>query len=414
MKLCYIHQYYLTPDQGGAIRSYHLAQGLAASGVEVTVITAHNQPGYEKRWDGKVRVHLLPVPYDNNFSGIRRLRAFYAFVRAAKKLIGSLPLPDLFYITSTPLSTGLIGTWARRKWGIPFIFEVRDLWPKAPIEIKQIRNSLVQKVLYEMEASIYRKAWKIVALSPGIRDSIQGVVPEKTVTLIPNFSDLDFFGIQPKQHSNRRFDRQPLTVLYTGAIGEVNGLLRYLDLAEAAKKRGKNWVFQLMGKGKWCSVLKEEAERRKLNRVVFISFGNKVEVRERMSAADIAYISFLRLPVLEDSSPNKFFDALAMGMPVLVNFGGWIKDLVTHHEIGWYQEEEQIESLLQALEMLEQRPDLLGIMGKNARILAEKAFSKDKAIATLLETIEFQIKRGAESPYRGLYPDRLKISRASS
>ncbi|WP_154852317.1 glycosyltransferase family 4 protein [Cyclobacterium xiamenense] len=389
MKLCYIHQYYLKPEEGGAIRSYHLAQGMAAAGVEVTVVTAHNRPDYEVRWDGKVQVHLLPVPYDNNFSAFRRLWAFAAFVRAAKKLLGRMPLPDLLYITSTPLSTGLIGTWARRKWGIPFVFEVRDLWPKAPIAIKSIRNSLLKKVLYKMEETIYRKAWKIVALSPGMQQYIQQKVSQQPVVLIPNFADLDFFQVRKDRYPNRQFDQQPLTFLYAGAIGEVNGLLQYLDLAEAAKRKGKNWLFQLMGKGKWLPALKEEAAKRGLSRVEFIPFGNKVEVRERMQAADIAYISFLRLRVLEVSSPNKFFDALAMGMPVLINFKGWINDLVSAHDLGWYQDEQPYEPLLEALEALEHCPEALARKGKNARSLAERSFAKDRAVASLLDVVEF-------------------------
>ncbi|MEX0884339.1 MAG: glycosyltransferase, partial [Cyclobacteriaceae bacterium] len=140
MKIYYVHQYYLTPVEGGAIRSFHLAQGMAEAGMAVEIIAGHNQKHYGCRWDGKVKVHLLPVNYDNNLSAIRRLLAFYKFVKTAKKLILGMEKPDLFYITSTPLTTGFIGLWAKKKWGVPFVFEVRDLWPEAPIQIKGIKN----------------------------------------------------------------------------------------------------------------------------------------------------------------------------------------------------------------------------------------------------------------------------------
>lgn len=393
MRILYIHQYYCTPGQGGAIRSYHLAQGMAAAGVEVEVISAHNEPRYQTRWDGKVKVHLLPVYYDNTLSSWQRLRSFYQFVKESKKLVSNLSLPDVFYISSTPLSTGLIGRWAEKKWGIPYVFEVRDLWPKAPLKIKRIRNPLLKKALYRIEYLIYRNAWKIVALSPGMQQYIQGRVPSKPVYLVPNFADVDFFQWVPGKYRNRRFERQPLTLLYAGAVGEVNGLHKYLDLAEAAEKNGKNWLFKLMGKGKYLSYLKKESANRKLSHVEFIPFGNKNDVKDQMRKADLAYISFLPLPVLEVSSPNKFFDALAMGMPVIVNFKGWIRDLILQHQIGFYQEDSSCTHLLEALEGLENQPAILEQMGKNARLLAETGFRKEAAIKQVLDILEIRNSR---------------------
>ncbi|MDN3687165.1 glycosyltransferase family 4 protein [Cyclobacterium jeungdonense] len=393
MRILYIHQYYCTPEQGGAIRSFHLAQGMAAAGLEVEVVSAHNEPTYQTRWDGKVKVHLLPVYYDNTFNNWRRIWSFYLFVKEAKKLISKLKLPDVFFISSTPLSTGLIGIWAKKKWRVPFVFEVRDLWPKAPLEIKNIRSPLLKKALYRMEYLIYRSAWKIVALSPGMQRYIQQRVPSKPVLQIPNFADVDFFHWAPDKYRNRRFEKQPLTLLYAGAVGEVNGLDKYLDLAEAAEKSGKNWLFRLMGKGKYLPLLKKEVANRKLSLVEFIPFGNKNEVKDQMRKADLAYISFLPFPVLEVSSPNKFFDALAMGMPVIVNFKGWIKDLILNHEIGLYQEDPHGSELLPALEKLENNPDLLEKMGRKARVLAETEFNKEAAVDHILDILEIQNSR---------------------
>jgi hypothetical protein len=96
MKITYIHQYYLTPEQGGAIRSYHLAKGLADAGWEVDVITGNNQKNYEIGFEGKVKVHKLAVSYDNQFGFVRRLLSFLVFVHKAKRLIRSLEKPDLF------------------------------------------------------------------------------------------------------------------------------------------------------------------------------------------------------------------------------------------------------------------------------------------------------------------------------
>jgi hypothetical protein len=133
MKVIYIHQYFRTPEQGGAVRSYHLAKGLLESGIELEMITAHSGKDYDQRWIEGIKVHYLPVDYDQKFGFLRRVWSFFQFVRLSKKLLKKLSRPDLLYITSTPLTTGWIGLWAKKHLALPYIFEVRDLWPEAPI-----------------------------------------------------------------------------------------------------------------------------------------------------------------------------------------------------------------------------------------------------------------------------------------
>ncbi|SHM57077.1 Glycosyltransferase involved in cell wall bisynthesis [Cyclobacterium lianum] len=399
MRITYIHQYYLRPDQGGAIRSFHIAQGITSRGIEVEVITSHQEAQYAVRWDGKVKVHLLPVPYDNEYSTIRRLWSFYSFVKGAKRLIGKNKLPDLFYISSTPLSTGEIGRWAKKKWGIPFVFEIRDLWPEAPIQVRQIRNKLLKKWLYRREYDIYSEADSLVSLSPGIQAHIRRMLPNKPIEMVPNFSDTTFFRSAKTVSPKRDFGFRPLTILYAGAIGQVNGLYQFLDLAAAAEKRGKNWHFLLMGKGNQLSRLKREAKARKLDKVKFLPFGDKFEVRKRMNQADLAYVSFLPLQVLQLSSPNKFFDALAAGLPVIVNFGGWIWDLVQTNSIGFYHDCADHESLIAALAKLEASEKTLLTMAGRARELAENEFDKQLMIRRIWKILAaYRLTESVESP----------------
>ena len=193
MKVIYIHQYFRTPEQGGAVRSYHLAKGLVQQGMEVEIITAHNQPSYDQRWIDGIKVHFLPVPYDQKFGFLRRTWAFLEFVKQSKSLLKKLSRPDLLYITSTPLTTGWIGLWAKRKMALPYIFEVRDLWPEAPIQVGAIKNPLLIRYLRGLEKKIYQEALSLVALSPGIATHLSQISPKQEVALIPNFSDLDRF-----------------------------------------------------------------------------------------------------------------------------------------------------------------------------------------------------------------------------
>jgi len=390
MRLIYIHQYFRTPEQGGAVRSYHLAKGLVQAGIAVDMITAHDGPSYDQRWIDGIRVHYLPVVYEQKFGFLKRIWAFWSFVIAAKRLVKKLPRPDLLYITSTPLTTGLVGLWAKRRLALPYIFEVRDLWPEAPIQVGAIRNPILKKLLYSLEKQIYDQALSLVALSPGIASHLRKTSPERAIALIPNFSDLGtFFPKEKNQLLAAQIGlKSGLTIAYTGALGQVNAVGELLDLAEMAQKRQKNWNFLIMGAGSHAEKLKETAEARVLNSVRFIPFGSKNEVNDILSLADLAWISFAHLPVLKTNSPNKFFDALAAGKAILVNHKGWVYDLVKTHELGISCLPGKMEAAFAKLENLAQSQSELDRMGRNSRKLAESYFSRELAVSRLLDVVD--------------------------
>lgn len=116
-------------------------------------------------------------------------------------MVKKLKRPDLLYITSTPLTTGLIGLWAKGKLAILRIFEVRNLWPKAFIEVGAIGNPLLIKYLQHLEARTYQNAISLLALSPSLANLLRAVSGKSTLDLIPNFSDLEHFN--PFQNLNR-------------------------------------------------------------------------------------------------------------------------------------------------------------------------------------------------------------------
>ncbi len=390
MKLIYIHQYFKTPEDGGAVRSYHLAKGLVESGIEVELITAGNQKTYDQRWINGIKVHYLPVPYDQKFGFFKRVKSFLSFVFQAKKLILKLPRPDLLYITSTPLTTGLLGLWAKKRLALPYIFEVRDLWPQAPIEVGAIKNPLLIHGLRMLELRIYEQALSLVALSPGIASHMRALVPNQRIALIPNFSDLDCFYPQKKSPETlKKYGlKNELTVAYTGALGKVNAVDELLDLASMAKARGKNWQFLIMGEGSLRDRLQRKSFELELSNVKFIPFGNKQQVNEILSITDFAYISFAHLPVLKTNSPNKFFDAIAAGKAILINHKGWVYNLVKANRLGLSFLPSRLDSSFSKLEHLEANPNELAEMGQRSRQLAEKYFSKETAVARLRRIID--------------------------
>ncbi|SHO62028.1 glycosyltransferase involved in cell wall biosynthesis [Algoriphagus zhangzhouensis] len=390
MKVYYIHQYFKTPEEGGAVRSFHLAKGLVKNGIKVEIITAGNQQGYDQKWIEGFKVHYLPVSYQQEFGFLKRIQAFYSFVKQAKKLIQKLPRPDLLYISSTPLTTGWIGLWAKKKFALPYIFEVRDLWPEAPIQVGAIRQKFLKTYLYGLEKRIYQQALSIVALSPGIASYIRTKVSNLKISIIPNFSDLEQFYPQNKNEKLREelSLKKGLTIAYAGALGKVNAVDELIDLANMAQQQKKNWQFLIMGEGSKKGLLEEKSNRLGLKNLVFVPFGPKEEVNQILGLADFAWISFAHLPVLKTNSPNKFFDALAAGKAIIVNHKGWVHQLVKKNDLGISCLPGKMGNCFSKLEKLESNPEKLARFQQNSRQLAERYFTKEIAVEKLASIID--------------------------
>lgn len=390
MRIVYVHQYFKTPSEGGAVRSYHLAKGLVDAGHAVEMITGGATTGYDRRWIDGIIVHYLPVHYDQKFGFLKRSIAFLEFVSQAKTLITKLPKPDLLYVTSTPLTTGLIGIWTKKKYAVPYLFEVRDIWPQAPIEVGAIKNPLLIWILQLLEKKIYTQAIQLVSLSPGIVAHLRKVAPRQSVHLIPNFSDLQLFFPKAKNQTTlKKYGlKSALTIGYTGALGKINAVDELLTLAELAKNRGKNWQFLIMGEGSHQAYLQETALKKSLSGICFIPFGPKEKVNEVLGLSDFAWVSFAHLPVLKTNSPNKFFDALAAGKAIIVNHKGWVYDLVETYQLGIACLPSNVEEAFAKLEEVDQNRDELAAMGQNSRKLAEQRFSKETAISQLNQLVD--------------------------
>jgi glycosyltransferase involved in cell wall biosynthesis len=213
--------------------------------------------------------------------------------------------------------------------GIPYVFEVRDCWPEAPIQLGYVRNPLYQSVLRYLEKRIYKGAESIIALSVPMQAHVQKIAPKKTVKVIPNFADVEFFGDKAPD------DEGLYHVVYAGTFGHANRIHRLLMLALEAHKAHLPVQFTLAGSG----AERERAEAFVLQNnlvrsVKFLPHLSTYGVRDLLATADAAYVGFRQEPILESNSPNKFFDALAAGVPVLLGVKGWLADIVHLAECG--------------------------------------------------------------------------------
>jgi glycosyltransferase involved in cell wall biosynthesis len=393
MRITYLHQYYANPSMSGGTRSYEMARRLVAAGHEVDLVTSWREPAAERGWfateEEGIRVHWIPVPYANRMGYRRRVEAFARFAVAAAGKAASLN-PDVVFATSTPLTIAIpavYAAWARRA---PMVFEVRDLWPEVPIALGALRHPVLRSLARGLERWAYRHAEAVVALSPGMRDGVvRAGYPAERVAVIPNASDLDLFRADPERARAFRAERpwlgdRPL-VLYAGTFGRVNGVGILVALAAALERIAPEVRVLLVGDGAELGDVEEAARRSGVwGRNLFIEPPvPKREVAALFAAADLATSVVIDRRELWPNSANKFFDALAAGTPLFINYGGWQADLIERHDLGlacWGVPVE--EAARRVAELLGDRARLEAT-GRRARALAEQLFDREELASQL-------------------------------
>jgi len=379
LKILYFHQYFKTPEEGGAIRSWYIATEMVRAGHEVHMITSHNGNKYTERMVDGIHVYYLSVSYYSSYRFFRRVWAFLLYSHRAYYLSRKIPSPDFAYVTSTPLTVGLIALMLKSRQHIPYVFEIRDLWPEVPIQMKIIRNPVMKWLTRFLEKKTYAGASRLIALSPGIEVSLKQLSFTDSVYLCPNMSDCTFFEINSPEEPEliRKYDLEGKFVIsYFGAIGPSNALDYLMDLARIADKEAKKIVFLILGEGPDKKNLLRTKELEDLKNVHFIDFQNKYILKKYLSLTDAAYLSFANFQVFETNSPNKFFDALASGKLIISNVNGWIRDLIEEHSCGFYYHPEEPSVFFETIESFMEDPEKLKRYQMNARKLAETQFDR--------------------------------------
>ena len=398
MKIAYLHQYFVTPDQGGATRSYEFATRLAAAGHEVHMVTSDpNRERWGRGWDVRrldgFYVHSTPVRYNNNMKYRERIFAFIAFAwRAARRIPGIGA--DIVFATSTPLTIAIPAIWAAWRGSVPMVFEIRDLWPDVPIAIGALRNPLAIRAAKWLERLAYRNAARVVALAPGMKDAVVGTgYPEDKVVVIPNGSDLKIFsvapGIREELRARFRWLGQRKLLVYIGALGYVNGVDYLIRLAFECKHLDPEIRFAVLGTGKLESDLHRLAsDLGVLNENLFmLGKVSKAEVARWLAASDMS-IALIHGPKVlwENATQNKFFDSLAAGRPIANNTRGWQAQIAEAEGCGVILDSDDMKRASRQLLGVLSDDSWLDSAGKAAKALAHERFSRDDH-ARLLERV---------------------------
>lgn len=389
MKILYFHQHFSTPKGSAGIRSYAMAQSLIRNGHQVTMVcgsfgagqTGLTQPfnkGMRRGMVDGIDIIEFELPYSNALSFLKRILIFFSFAFKSIK-VALTEQYDVVFATTTPLTAGIPGIfakWFRRK---PFVFEVRDLWPELPKAMGVIKNPIVLWMMSVLEWTSYHSADRLVGLSPGIVDGIikRGIAPEK-VASIPNGCDLDIFASEHQAWRPEGVKPTDLMAIFTGTHGLANGLNAVLDAAVELKKRQRtNIKLVLVGDGMQKKALLERAVELQLDNVIFHDPVNKTKLAGLMANADIGLQILANVPAFYyGTSPNKFFDYISAGLPVLNNYPGWLAELITKEQCGFAVPPENPQAFADALEQAANQRERLIEMGRNGQQVAREQFNR--------------------------------------
>ncbi len=386
MKILIVHQYYLMPGQPCGSRFNEMARLWAERGHAVSVIagTVDHASGkaperYHGRWvtkenDGAVLVYRCHVPTTYATSYVGRMWAFLGFTLSASMAALRAPRADVVIATSPPLVATIPGWIAARvsKRPVPWIFEVRDLWPESAITTGVLRSgSLLTRLLYGLEKWACRSASKINVLTPAFQADMErrALAAPAKFCYVPNGADTDSFRPGCRDNEMRRQlgwgDR--FVVMYAGAHGRANALQQLLETAAELRDR-PNILIACVGDGPERERLTKEAARRALDNIRFYGPKPKGSMPEIVNACDAGAAVLQNNPTFRTVYPNKVFDYMSCARPILLAIDGAARDLVcVQAKAGVFAEPENPKALASAIRFLADHPDARAEMAASGR-----------------------------------------------
>jgi len=397
MRILCLYQYYNTPDSPGNIRLFSLLQAIGKAH-DVQVITSTYFRNKKKTTlfpeaPSGVEVSWLPVDFDNAMGKWSRIwsygrfswRAFWAGIKQNKK-------PDLIWGISTPLTVGMIALILSHFYKIPWVLEVRDLWPDFPIQIKGFRSKYTISFFKWVEKRLYLSAEAIVTTSPDMEKHVKAMLPEaegnKVQTVIHGTNPVMSDAITQEQVRTLLQEYEipdKFLVLYGGKFGRANDPPTILETIKRLAHE-PDIHFVLSGFGFYEPEVMKAASQ--YTNLTYIPELPHHEMMVLNKTADLSLVTFLDLPVLAANSPAKFFDSLVAGVPVIVTNPGWTKETVEKEACGWFVPAERPDLLAEQILTLKKQPDALAIAGQNGAKLARKHYDRDKLGEDMKQILE--------------------------
>ena len=412
MRILVIHQYFLEKNEGGGSRFNEMTRTWSDLGHEITVLAGmihYNTGKKPNKYKGKfiyvdsqfyknVDVIRCHVSESYNLSFVGRLWAYFSFVVSSiyAGLFRTKGKYDAILVTSPPLFVGATAYLLSRIYKIPYVFEVRDLWPESAIDTGVLKNKLIIKLAFWFEKFIYEEAKLINVLTPAFRDKLitDKKVPNEKIIFIPNAAD---FSLAEKIQNDYSFDsikfkkelgfENKFVITYVGAHGLANHLIKLIDAAE--KLQNTNILFQLIGSGMRKKFLQEEVLKRNLKNVVFREPVPKLEIFKYILASDVGTSVLKNIETFKTIYSNKTFDYMSCKKPILLVIDGISRDLIETAKCGIYAEPENyLDIANRCKEMSDLAKNDLYKMGLNGYNHAKENFDRLRLSKKYLEEIK--------------------------
>ncbi|HEC36126.1 MAG TPA: glycosyltransferase WbuB [Anaerolineae bacterium] len=405
MRVLYLSQYF--PPEVGATqtRAYEMATGLIRAGHQVTMLAEvpnHPEgiirPEYRGRFwtretlDGidVIRVWVKTAPVKT----MRTRLAFYLTYMLNATLAGLVLARgryDVVYATSPPLFVGGAALALSLLRRIPLVFEVRDLWPESAVALGELENPRFIRWATWLEECCYRRAWRIVVVTEGIRARlIERGIPSEKLALIPNGANTDLFHPQPEAGQSLRRELglgDCFLALYAGIHGIAQGLETVLEAAcRLADVPRIHFLF--VGNGPRKADLLRLKEDLSLSSVTMLDAQPREAIPTYLSAADVALVPLRRLELFKNAVPSKMFDAWACGCPVVLSIDGEARRVLERAQAGVFVEPESAEAMAETIRALSTDSDRCRAYGRNGRRFVEAHYSRQAQARRLVELLE--------------------------
>ena len=393
MKILYFYQYFATSKGSWGTRVHEFTREWVKKGHQVTVVTSvysksdiSSSKFIDTQFFDGVKVIIINVRIDNRQSFLKRIFSFLAY--SILSCWYSLTYPTQVVIASSgPITVGFPGLIAKLLRRKKLVFESRDLWPDGAIELGIIKNPLMIKASRWFEKFCYRYSDLIVALSIGMEKEVRVKSPRSNVITVTNAANITLFstpqpfppnlGISPKTYA-----------IYTGNIGDVNNSIWLLEAAKTLQEKGSSLKIVMIGEGQQRELIDQEIKNHQLNTLLRWPLIPKENLVALIQHALVSLVPLKGTPVLDTSSPNKFFESLSAGVPVVQNTQGWMKDFLIEHEVGFTLPPDNPEHLADLLIYLASDPVRLQGMKERALAISKIEFDKNRLADKMITAIE--------------------------
>jgi glycosyltransferase involved in cell wall biosynthesis len=398
MKVLLITQYFPPEIEIGGMKIFEISKKLLAMGVFPVVLTGYPNfptgrifPGFSNKGPmkekiEKIQVIRVPIYPSHSLSVAARMANQMSFFLSALIHIRKIPKADILLATSPPLFVGFLGFLLARHQNIPFVFEIRDLWPESAIQVGLVKRSWITGIFDGLQSFTCRKCDRAVALTQGIKAKLdESGHPGSKVSVIRNGVDVNLFSVQKPEYHHRARSRK-IKLGYIGTLSLIHGIGVLVDVAE--KLKNENVEIHVTGDG----VEKERLIRRirdgRIRNVFIHDAVPKAEVPSVIHQMDIGLVTVKNIPFCKGTVPAKLFEYWACGKPVILAAEGEAQELAREADAALSVKPEDGQSIADAVLRLKNHPHLRKRLGQNGRRYVIRNSSRDIAARQYLEVFE--------------------------